>query len=128
MARPNGVVIASERFWAFATTEGALYEGTTPARPPLLRHVPLVRGLARIGAAMAPLFRGRGVAGRRERWLLALVLIVPFTFFLLPERVELGAGVGVMLFMVAWLLRGRTLNLHGAEHRAIAAAEQRRLG
>ena len=29
--------------------------------------------------------------------------------------------------MVAWLLRGRTLNLHGAEHRAIAAVEGRRL-
>src|SRR5688500_12758898 len=99
MARPNGVVIASERFWAFATTDGALHVGPTPARPSLLRHVPLVRGLARIAAAMAPLFRGRGVAGRRERWILALVLIVPFTFFLLPEPVELAGGIAVMLFM-----------------------------
>jgi uncharacterized protein YqhQ len=29
--------------------------------------------------------------------------------------------------MVVWLLRGRTLNLHGAEHRAIAAVERRAL-
>jgi uncharacterized protein YqhQ len=29
--------------------------------------------------------------------------------------------------MFAWLVRGRTLFLHGAEHRAIAAAEVRRL-
>jgi uncharacterized protein YqhQ len=29
--------------------------------------------------------------------------------------------------LLAWLLRGRTLALHGAEHRAIAAAEERRL-
>jgi len=28
---------------------------------------------------------------------------------------------------VAWMFRGRTLFLHGAEHRAIAAAEERRL-
>jgi hypothetical protein len=128
MARPNGVVIASERFWAFATTDGSVYEGTTPARPPLLRHVPLVRGLARLGTALAPLFRGRGVAGRRERWLLALLLLVPFTFFLLPDRVELIGGVAVMLLLIGWLMRGRTLNLHGAEHRAIAAVEERRLG
>jgi hypothetical protein len=128
MARPNGVVIASERFWAFATVDGAVHEGTTPARPALLRHVPLVRGLTRLGAALAPLFRGRGVAGRRERWLLAVALLVPFTFFLLPEPLELIGGIAVMLVLVGWLMRGRTLNLHGAEHRAIAAVEQRRLG
>jgi uncharacterized protein YqhQ len=29
--------------------------------------------------------------------------------------------------MLLWLLRGRTLHLHGAEHRAIAAAEEGRL-
>jgi hypothetical protein len=127
MARPNGVVIASERFWAFATSDGALYEGTTAAQPSLLRRVPLLRGLARLGGALAPLFRGRGVAGKRERALLAVVLLVPFTFFLLPERVELLGGATVMLFLVAWLMRGRTLNLHGAEHRAIAAVEERRL-
>jgi uncharacterized protein YqhQ len=29
--------------------------------------------------------------------------------------------------MLAWILRGRTLHLHGAEHRAIRAAEDRSL-
>jgi uncharacterized protein YqhQ len=29
--------------------------------------------------------------------------------------------------LLGWLLRGRTLYLHGAEHRAIAAAEEQRL-
>jgi uncharacterized protein YqhQ len=29
--------------------------------------------------------------------------------------------------LLVWLLRGRTLHLHGAEHRAIAAVEERRL-
>ena len=32
------------------------------------------------------------------------------------------------MLLVVWLFRGRTLRLHGAEHRAIAAVEARRLG
>ena len=127
MARPNGVVIASSRFWAFATTDGALYEGTTPPQPSLVRHVPLLRGLVRLGAAMSPLFRGRGVAGRRERLILAAALLAPFAFFLLPDAAELVAGVAVTALLLGWLMRGRTLRLHGAEHRAIAAVEERRL-
>ena len=128
MARANGVVIVSEHFWAFAATDGSLHEGTTTRRPALVQHIPLLRGLVRLGAAMSPLFRGRGVAGRRERMLLAVLILAPFLFFVLPERVELLAGVAVMVAMLAWLARGRTLNLHGAEHRAIAAVEERRLG
>ena len=38
-----------------------------------------------------------------------------------------GLEVASTLGIGAWLLRGRTLALHGAEHRAIAAAEERRL-
>jgi len=128
MARPNGVVIVSERFWAFAGIDGSLHEGTTPSRPALVGHVPLVRGLIRLGAAMSPLFRGRGVARGRERMLLAVALVAPFLFFVLPDRLELVAGGVVTLGLLAWLMRGRTLNLHGAEHRAIAAVEERRLG
>ncbi len=127
MARPNGVVIVSERFWAFAGTDGSLHEGTTPPRPALVQHIPLLRGLVRLGAAMSPLFRGRGVARGRERVLLAVAILAPFLFFVLPERLELGAGVAVTLGLLAWLMRGRTLHLHGAEHRAIAAVEERRL-
>jgi uncharacterized protein YqhQ len=33
----------------------------------------------------------------------------------------------VTVGLICWLLRGRTLFLHGGEHRAIAAAEERRL-
>src|SRR5919206_234856 len=33
----------------------------------------------------------------------------------------------ILIVVLIWLLRGRTLALHGAEHRAIAAAETRRL-
>jgi uncharacterized protein YqhQ len=127
MARPNGVVIASQRYWAFAATDGSLYEGTTPGRARVLQRVPLVRGLVRLGAAMTPLFRGRGVARGRERLLLAVALVAPFTFSFLPEGAQLYAGAAVALALLAWLMRGRTLNLHGAEHRAIAAVEERRL-
>jgi len=127
MARANGVVIVSERYWAFAATDGSLHEGRTPPRPSFVQHVPLVRGLVRLGAAMSPLFRGRGVAGRRERVLLAFAVVAPFLFFVLPARLEFYAGMAVMLGLLVWLARGRTLNLHGAEHRAIAAVEERRL-
>jgi uncharacterized protein YqhQ len=36
-------------------------------------------------------------------------------------------GLAATLGRAAWMLRGRTLRLHGAEHRAIAAVEERRL-
>ena len=45
MARPNGVAIVSERFWAFAGLDGSLREGTMPEPRSRLRRVPLVRGL-----------------------------------------------------------------------------------
>ena len=127
MARANGVVIASERFWAFAATDGSLHEGATPSRPRLLQRVPLLRGLARLAAALFPLFRGRGVARLRERAFLAAALLAPFAFFLLPEPLPLAAGVLITVLLICWLVRGRTLALHGAEHRAIAAVDERRL-
>ena len=58
---------------------------------------------------------------------LALALLGPFTFFLLPSPLDLVASIAVAVGLVAWLFRGRTLQLHGAEHRAIAAAEERSL-
>jgi hypothetical protein len=127
MARPNGVVIASERFWAFAGVDGSLAEGEMPPAPAFLRRVPLVRGLVRLGAAVSPLARRRGVVGGRERLFLAAVVVASFAFFVLPEGFELAAGIGLSLVMIGWLLRGRTLHLHGAEHRAIRAAEERSL-
>lgn len=123
MARPNGVVIVSERFWAFATADGGLYEGELPARPRLAGRLPLVRGLAALGAALAPLLHGSGVARGRDRFVLLLALLLPFAFVLLPGRLELAAGLLTTTALLLWLFRGRTLRLHGAEHRAIAAAE-----
>ena len=128
MARPDGVAIVSERFWAFAGVDGSLREGEMPRTAGRFRRVPLLRGLMRLSLSLSPLLRRRGVASRRERWLLLAVILAPFGFAFLPHRISLFAGTAVTLGLIAWMLRGRTLALHGAEHRAIAAAEERRLG
>ncbi|HZC29663.1 MAG TPA: DUF1385 domain-containing protein [Gaiellaceae bacterium] len=127
MARANGVVVVSERHWAFAGVDGSLRQGTMPRTPEPLRRVPLVRGLARLALSLSPLFRRRGVARRRERWLLALAVAAPPALVFVPHTLSVVAGVAITGGLVAWLLRGRTLFLHGAEHRAIAAVEARRL-
>src|SRR5437870_10303531 len=112
MARPDGVVIVSERFWAFAGTDGSLRTGEMPSPPRALRHVPLVRGLVRLGASLSPLFRRSGVARPRERRLLLAAVLAPFLFVFLPERVSLVAGLVVTAGLLGWMLRGRTLHLH----------------
>jgi uncharacterized protein YqhQ len=127
MARADGVVIVSERYWAFARRDGVVHEGRMPQPPRFFRVLPLVRGLVRLGASLSPLFRRTGVARGRERLLLALAVVAPFLFFVLPHGVSLVAGFAVTIGLLGWMLRGRTLFLHGAEHRAIAAAEERRL-
>jgi Protein of unknown function (DUF1385) len=127
MARPDGVVIVSERYWAFAGRDGSLREGTMPSLPEWLHRVPLLRGLGRLGLSLAPLFRRSGVAGRRERPLLLVALLLPFLLVALPGGLRTPIGLGATIALAAWMLRGRTLRLHGAEHRAIAAVEERRL-
>jgi hypothetical protein len=128
MARPDGVVVVSERFWAFAGLDGTVRQGSMPSPPRALRHIPLVRGLVRLGASLSPLFRRTGVARPRERRLLLAAILAPCITVFLPSPFGLLAGLGIAVGLVAWMLRGRTLHLHGAEHRAIAAAEHRRLG
>src|SRR2546425_12817699 len=68
MARPNGVVIVSERRWAFAGVGGSLREGEMPHPPGVLQRLPLARGLLRLWSSLAPVLRPRGVAPSRERW------------------------------------------------------------
>ena len=123
MARPDGVVIASERFFAFAGHDGSLLEGEMPKVPRLVNRLPLLRGLARLSMSMSPLLRREGVAGRRERLLLTAVLLAPIALVFLSGTATLIAGTFMTVVLLVWLLRGRTLYLHGAEHRAIAAAE-----
>jgi uncharacterized protein YqhQ len=127
MARPDGVVIVSERYWAFAGVDGSLREGTMPPAPRSLRRVPLLRGLLRLAGAISPVVRRDGVVSARERWFLIVAILGSFSFFLLPDRFELAAGLALTALMLGWVLRGRSLRLHGAEHRAIRAVEDRQL-
>jgi uncharacterized protein YqhQ len=126
MARADGVVIVSERYWAFAGVDGRLREGRMPRPPRSLRAIPLARGLVRLAASLSPLFRRTGVARRRERLFLAVAVVAPLVLVFAPGWLGMAAGVVTTAALLMWL-RGRTLYLHGAEHRAIAALEERRL-
>jgi hypothetical protein len=127
MARPDGVVVVSPRYWAFARVDGTVHGGTMPGAAGGTRRLPLVRGLARLGASLTPLVRGRGVAGNRERVVLLTALAAPFLAYLGPKSAQMPIGLAATVGLLLWLFRGRTLNLHGAEHRAITAAEEHSL-
>jgi uncharacterized protein YqhQ len=73
------------------------------------------------------LFRRTGVARGRERLFLLAAVFAPLGLVFAPNWVGLAVGAITTVALLGWLLRGRTLYLHGAEHRAIAAAEGRRL-
>ena len=127
MARAGGVVIVSQRYWAYAGVDGSLRDGRMPQPPRTLRSIPLVRGLVRLAASLSPLFKRTGVARGRERLFLAVAILAPLALVFTPNWVGMTVGGLTTFALLAWLLRGRTLYLHGAEHRAIAAAEERRL-
>jgi len=127
IARSHGVVIVSQRYWAYAGIDGSLREGTMPQAPRALRAVPFARGLVRLASSLSPLFRRGGVARGRERHFLLVAVLAPLALVFAPDWVGLAAGAVITFGLLGWLLRGRTLYLHGAEHRAIAAAEERRL-
>ena len=96
MARPDGVVIVSERFWAFARRDGQLIEGRMPSPPASLARVPLARGLARLAMSVAPLFRRSGVAKKGERRILLLAIFAPFAFVFLPSPFALIGWTATM--------------------------------
>ena len=127
MARPNGVVIVSERYWAFAGVDGSLREGQMPQPPEWAHRLPRARGLVRLWASQAPVFRRRGVAPTRERLLLLAVLLAPLALWFVNGPWASISGFVLSFVLLVTIMRGRTLHLHGAEHRAIAAAEERRL-
>ena len=127
MARSHGVVIVSQRYWAYAGVDGSLREGRMPQAPRALRAIPFARGLVRLAASLSPLFKRTGVARGRERLFLIAAILAPLALVFAPHWVGLGAGTVTTVALLGWLLRGRTLYLHGAEHRAIAASEERRL-
>ena len=77
--------------------------------------------------SVSPLLRRDGVAGQGERLVLLAVFLAPIAFVFLSGTVSLVAGILMSVGLLAWIMRGRTLYLHGAEHRAIAAAEEGKL-
>src|SRR4029077_13859664 len=121
------VVIVSERRWAFAGADGSLREGRMPRPPEALQRLPLARGLVRLWASLAPGLRPGGVAPSRERWLILTAVLAPLALGLVGGWSSTAAGVALSLLLLFTILRGRALHLTGAEHRAIAAVEQRRL-
>jgi uncharacterized protein YqhQ len=127
MARSHGVVIVSQHYWAYAGLDGSLKEGEMPQAPRALRAVPFARGLVRLAASLSPLFKRTGVARGRERLFLIVAVVAPLALVFAPHWIGLGVGALTTVALLGWLLRGRTLYLHGAEHRAIAAAEERKL-
>ena len=127
MARPDGVAIVSEHYWAFAGTDGSLREGRMPKPPEIVHSLPLARGLVRLAASLSPMFKRKGVAPPRERFLILFAVLAPIGFAFLPSPWSTVGGVSISLLLLFTVLRGRALHLHGAEHRAIAAAEERRL-
>jgi uncharacterized protein YqhQ len=98
-----------------------------PQLPRAVTRIPIVRGLARLLMAFAPVVTGTGTRRRGERLLLLGMLASPLPLALLPPGAQLAASLLLCVALAAWLMRGRTLFLHGAEHRAIAAGEERRL-
>lgn len=127
MARPDGVAIVSDDRWAFARVDGATQVFATPRAPAYLGRVPVLRGLVKLGVSLAPMFKGRGGTSSRDTAVLAVALIAPTCAVFLPHALSLALSIALAIATIAWVLRGRTLFLHGAEHRAIAAAEERSL-
>jgi uncharacterized protein YqhQ len=123
MARPDGVLIVSERHWAFAGVDGSLREGLMPKAR--FERIPLLRGMMKLAAAFAPVFRPTGVTKRRERTIFAALILGPLALAFAPPVVAWPAWGLLTAAMLAWIFRGRALRLHGAEHRAIAAVETR---
>ena len=127
MARAGGVAIVSEDVWSYSRIDGDISVAPMPRPPRLLAKLPLVRGLVKLGLALAPLFRRGGATGPRERLVLLLALFAPLPLLAAPAGARSIVVVALTGGLMVWMLRGRTLRLHGAEHRAIAAAEERSL-
>jgi hypothetical protein len=127
MARPTGVAIVSEERWAFAEVAGGEHVLTVPPAPRVVGYVPFLRGLVRLALALRPLFARGGSASPKERLVLLAAVLAPLPAAFLPQTISWILMAFVTVGLTAWILRGRTLYLHGAEHRAIAAAEERSL-
>src|SRR5436189_5783850 len=114
MARPNGVAIVSERIWCFSGTDGSTRPvAAMPQAPAPLHRVPLFRGIVKLVGALTRLVGRGSAAPLRGRILLAAALAAPLALPLLPGPYRSPALGVVTIALVASILRGRTLNLHG---------------
>jgi uncharacterized protein YqhQ len=128
MARPTGVAIVSERVMCFSDAgDRTLRVTAVPQVRGRAARLPFLRGLVKLFAALAPLFSRRSSTRRPEKLLMLAVLAAPLPLALLPSGDRVVVLPVLTIALAAWMLRGRTLRLHGAEHRAIAAAESRLL-
>jgi uncharacterized protein YqhQ len=127
MARPNGVAIVSERFWSFGDLEGGVVVRAMPRARSGLGKLPFLRGLVKLASAIVPLLGRDSAASRRERLILLGAIGAPALILAVPSSYRTPVLAAVTVALVGWMFRGRTLKLHGAEHRAIAAAETRAL-
>ena len=141
MALRDGVLLQSDGYWAAAVREEdggvKVVSGAKPQLPgrEALRQVPVVRGLVRLGEAMAVLPAVRRKTGRPvlpqedPRMLAATAASAVATVALRASRRgspvvrELAvAGVGLAPVLLA-LRDSRLSRYHGAEHKSVAAYE-----
>jgi hypothetical protein len=128
MARPDGVAIVSELVWCFSPAQGgATRLKEMPRVASWVSRIFLVRGLVKLASAIVPLIGRGSAASFRERLTIGAVLAAPLPIALVPGEFRAWVLGGLTLSLLGWMLRGRTLWLHGAEHRAIAAAESHSL-
>jgi uncharacterized protein YqhQ len=141
MALRDGVLLQSDGYWAAAVRQEdggvKVVSGAKPRLPAreTLRQVPVVRGLVRLGEAMAVLPAVRRKTGRPvlpqedPRMLVATAASAAATVALRASRSgspvlrELAvAGVGLAPVLLA-LRDSRLSRYHGAEHKSVAAYE-----
>lgn len=140
MALRNGVLLQSERFWVAAVRhpDGVRVSSGEKAHIPgseVMQRVPVVRGLIKLGEALAVLPAVRRATGgpvlpQEEPRILAATLVGAAGTYAVRHRMHgspLLREVAAMCFSLApvlFLLRdSRLARYHGAEHKSIAAYE-----
>jgi len=96
--------------------------GAAPCRLPRACSVLCCCAALRSSPSRSLLGRNGAAPGRDQLVLLA-ALVAPVPLAFVPGGMRMLAFVAVTVSVLAWMVRGRTLRLHGAEHRAIAPAE-----
>ncbi|MFA4964770.1 MAG: DUF1385 domain-containing protein [Thermoleophilia bacterium] len=141
MALRDGVLLQSERFWAAAVRQPSggvtVVSGAKPRLPgrERLAHVPVLRGLVRLGESVSALPAVRRASGgpvlplEDPRLLAAIGASAVVTVALRTARrgsplMNELVGAAVSLAPVLLLLRdSRLARYHGAEHKSVAAYE-----